>query len=743
MKSKTKAKVPSNENGTKEETQTQTAKAQKEHPIVWWIFVVRWVLMSKFIILIGMTLSSALVPTFNAGDDVLTFDLRLDRNMNLNRIQGKNTNTTRQEDDGLVCYCLQGHSCDAHMDHLNWMGLGITGTSGSGQEQTGEMKGLRHDPKNLKCSTSANQLPNDLSWNEQNDTPTNSLKEEFYRVLLTSLTRWDAARFLHLAVDPLARYPSVQNLDMLSMIEKGDDHETSCIGKDSADKAKTVTTKSQTISTVMVMMETEGEDEDEDRSFLFQSSEQAHAFLPLTPMIIRTGALVLMKIIPLSILPPTFEATAVLACLLWNIIASTIAALALYDLTHRMVMLTHAAQVPSIVEDTKNSISSKGEEDYYTFADVASRTTIMIFCCNPANVFFVSCYSEATFACFTFLGYCFFQRATCHYKHATMFKTAFSSSFYMVASTMCWAIASHGRSNGALTSIFLFIHLCGRIVELFWKYIDVQNNFHTSGNLMNIAFQLAKELFFYVLPMISIISPVILHDRRGIDIHCTIPKTAITIRPSWCRYVNEGNFSMYTYVQRKHWNVGFLRYYEWKQIPNFLLAAPILTMGISATVYWIHNSWRDYQTRVTGFIIYHQQTITSQVQTVRFVLYWPFQALGRIRQKNEEQGKKGIYVKCDFPRLIGASMLAHYALLAGFTLLGLIVAHIQISTRMICSSCPAIYWFFSFLILRSPKIKDCGAKNRPRCSAKNCILFYCCLYNFLGVLLHVNWLPWT
>ena len=50
---------------------------------------------------------------------------------------------------------------------------------------------------------------------------------------------------------------------------------------------------------------------------------------------------------------------------------------------------------------------------------------------------------------------------------------------------------------------------------------------------------------------------------------------------------------IYTYVQRKYWNVGFLRYWTPGQIPNFLLAAPVY--GLLVTGCYVHLQGRLVQ----------------------------------------------------------------------------------------------------------------------------------------------------
>ncbi|SPO31286.1 related to GPI18 - mannosyltransferase [Ustilago trichophora] len=97
----------------------------------------------------------------------------------------------------------------------------------------------------------------------------------------------------------------------------------------------------------------------------------------------------------------------------------------------------------------------------------------------------------------------------------------------------------------------------------------------------------------------------LLRERNVIGILKLILSTAICIAPgvgfqlwaytrfclagsgrSWC---SSSPPSVYAFVQRHYWNVGFLRYWELAQVPNFLLALPVL-VGIAYTV---HTFYRD------------------------------------------------------------------------------------------------------------------------------------------------------
>ena len=105
-------------------------------------------------------------------------------------------------------------------------------------------------------------------------------------------------------------------------------------------------------------------------------------------------------------------------------------------------------------------------------------------------------------------------------------------------------------------------------------------------------------------------------------------------------------------------------------------------------------------------------------------------AIERVTKKDEVQEGDTPSVKVE-RALSSPHMLAHYAVLAGFCFVGATIAHVQISTRLICSSCPALYWFLASLCFA-------GGENMVWRMQRYLITF-----NFGGIVLHPNFLPWT
>ena len=179
-------------------------------------------------------------------------------------------------------------------------------------------------------------------------------------------------------------------------------------------------------------------------------------------------------------------------------------------------------------------------------------------------------------------------------------------------------------------------------------------------------------------------------------------------------------FNLYNHVQREHWNVGFLRYYQLKQIPNFLLAAPVLILTAAAVAAWIQSSWNKFVTKTKRKT---SRLFGDGIQPIN----WAFCALQDFASKDHRQfDNESEKILTEDPQLLGV-----YAVTAAMGLLGLTVAHVQISTRMLCSSSPTLYWYCASVVLdRTRQLGDA-------------ILFYFAAYILLGCIMHPNWLPWT
>jgi phosphatidylinositol glycan class V len=506
----------------------------------------------------------------------------------------------------------------------------------------------------------------------------------FYRFILPPVTRWDSARFLTLAVDPWARYPNHWN----------DRNET---------------TDDSNISI------------EQDR-VLFHASEQSHAFLPFFPLCIRYVAKFLIFLLPRSVLPSTFEATVAFSAILINMTAFAIAAVALYELTLYLMLgelLLWEKRQQSLQKKEKGepSTSIRGQE-----CKTIAKMVAMAFCINPAGVFFTAAYSEAIFAMLNFTGYAiaakgryFAFKATFHPGDVSQ-NQAMLARWYPVPTNIVWALSSYTRSNGVIAT------------TAWWCFIGLGTFCLRATSNTNARFISCITQFLYHLFMgMTIFIPVLYHDYRGYNFHCAQKSS---IAPEWCD--STGRFSLYAYVQRKHWNVGLFRYYELKQIPNFILAAPVLVISFWAAVRWIRMSWNR-----------HNAVTTTHILPIK-IWGWVFEALkssavissrGLVNKSNQFSLSSAENSAIDL--LLGSTLLPYYAILYGFALIGSVLAHVQISTRLICSSCPAFYWFVVRLYLQNNNWWIC------KLSIQWWICFYFGLYNLLGVMMHVNWLPWT
>lgn len=201
---------------------------------------------------------------------------------------------------------------------------------------------------------------------------------------------------------------------------------------------------------------------------------------------------------------------------------------------------------------------------------------------------------------------------------------------------------------------------------------------------------------------------------------------------------------LYNYVQSRYWGVGFLRYFELKQLPNFLLASPILSLALGAIIYFVKLSPRSFFS--LGFRGSPKDDETSACMT------FLRSKSGNLGEETSSTSRQGAYslkqrkqtVKDKRPVILQPGdepshnsqkllfivpVVLHLAFL---TATAFFVMYVQVSTRFLSAS-PPLYWFASYLMVFPGIGKRLGYW----------IWTYSTAYIVLGSLLFSNFYPFT
>lgn len=328
--------------------------------------------------------------------------------------------------------------------------------------------------------------------------------------------------------------------------------------------------------------------------------ENTLAFFPLFPVLIRGLAYpfqILVDSFP-SVFILTTHDTLVLASILVNNFLFTHSARLLYKLTLKV-----------------------------TSNERLSYTSALLFCVNPASVFFSAVYSESLFCFLTLSGLVGIE------------------SGHTVTASLFFGLSSMTRSNGLINIGYILYRQITRRKQSVLLCI-------TCSLIACLPFTL-YQVFCYLqfcenaFPTLS--NELIINHSRLNDY--IMPGN----RSIWC----ENTVPLaYSYVQNHYWKVGFLEYYETKQLPNFALAFPVLALSVSNAFEFFHNHGK---TLIRSGLMFDSQQKTTL----------------------------GLSLTC-FPYVLHTFALALFALL---------FMHVQVSTRFIFSSCPGIYWFCAKILI--------------------------------------------
>lgn len=602
------------------------------------------ILAVRLFYLSAMAISCHLIPDHSPGDDVLRFNLRLDNDDSFATDTAAAVfHVGGRDGSGGGCFCRKGHACEV----VAWDHLDAADGAAKLDDRGDDTCAIFWDDVTASSTETSVATP--------------VVSSAMWKFLLAPVTKWDAARFLTLAVQPTVRDPG--------------NNEREC--------------------TTPECFETK----------YWQTSEQAHAFLPMFPWVLRTLALCWFRWTPTllrrHLLPPTFEALVAISGLVFNnVFCLIVAVLALYELTFRECRFFMS---PS------------------SAASISTATCLVFGVWNPASVFFASNYSESFFCATTLVGH------VCMQRRRRQRPWQANSLFWWCLGVASWMIGSYTRSNGTIHCLWLLEDALATAMQTYNQHWRGDNQLKCFAAISLLCMQCLLGVFLVALP-------VRFHDWEGYQRHCGA--LACSERPTWCgsreKFYTSGianflgdhggllsSFSLYAYVQEKHWNVGPFRYYTWNQIPNFFLAMPILGLSITGIYKWIIGSL---------IVDYGKGKLPKSLS---IILYgWPLYALPESvtvpKVVKEVEILEASEQLVRNPRLLG-----HYALLTILTMVGVVLAHIQITTRMICSSSPANLWFLTYCMLSK------------RQSLSKIVWCYCMLYLILGVVLHVNFLPWT
>lgn len=301
--------------------------------------------------------------------------------------------------------------------------------------------------------------------------------------------------------------------------------------------------------------------------------------------------------------------------------------------------------------------------------DVTAYRVTQLYCINPASVFFMAPYSESLFALLTFSGMLMCE-TRCFVKAA----------MYFGLSAFC-------RSNGVINCGFiLYLMLHDLVAGIVKKYrldgtcIDKMRTFKET--LTTITSFMCRTILCVIISF----APFLLYQLYAYTVFCNPRARPEDINPTVLNYGGTQGYKMshmglspwcsaviplsYSYIQDKHWDIGFLRYYQHKQIPNFLLATPMVILCLCAVRYYIMNNLVHSLT--LGLLSCRSDTIEYRKKT-----------------DSADAGKAGFLCSGTYVYVI------HMAALLVF---GLLFMHVQVGLLSIHDYIPASYFLASMFI---------------------------------------------
>lgn len=386
--------------------------------------------------------------------------------------------------------------------------------------------------------------------------------------------------------------------------------------------------------------------------------ENSLAFFPLYPLCIKLIRFAAINVTPFW----SVRALSLLIGVIINVIFFAKAANKLYDLGRKVLRDQRRAEIATV-----------------------------LFCFNPASIFFTAPYSESLYSWLSF---------------SVMLKCFEDIDSVLVIVPLSLSILC--RSNGLLNIGFVVFYGLRKMFSqpTVLSFITVALKIISVLIIIAFHFGLMNVYNFYLFCLKKSFSfPEFIRDFAAEnDLVLAGNRTNDSVSP-WC---SQNPPIAYGYVQEKYWDVGFLRYYELKQLPNFLLAAPVIAIILV-------NSFKYFR-RNTAFCL----------------------RLGIFNLKPSILRSVQVADHNQFVFIVHAAAL---------TIFSLLCIHVQVTTRLLSSSSPMLYFFCANYFTGQHKKTDEPEVNMFDIKRlgwlQKSVIYYFLGYYAVGTVLFSNFFPWT
>uniref|UniRef100_A0A7I4A4Y9 GPI mannosyltransferase 2 n=1 Tax=Physcomitrium patens TaxID=3218 RepID=A0A7I4A4Y9_PHYPA len=304
---------------------------------------------------------------------------------------------------------------------------------------------------------------------------------------------------------------------------------------------------------------------------------------------------------------------------------------------------------------------------------------------------------------------------------------------------LLFGLSSGVRSNGVLHAGFFLFQ------AMHCAYIAATQQ----GRCMRAVLAVVKAIFQSLVT----VAPLIAFQGYGYLQHCGSSKegTEEIARP-WC---NATIPYLYGFVQSHYWDVGFLRYFQVKQIPNFLLASPLLVLAAAAL--YTYGSFQPRLFFSLGFniplsqwrklaLLPENSVVKKQVNKDNLDDSSALPGLSALAPEVVQELRHRRGIKADinveksyaedsvnsFEGFYSPAAVCFLIQMAVMVFVATCIMHVQVATRFL-SVCPPIYWYAAHLMKSSVKEISIG----------RIIWTYYLSFLGLGSLLFINFYPFT